>query len=309
MKRLITICSVIVLFSMGYARAGTWTTLDAPAAQGATWITGSSGSNLVGYYQNASGGITSFLYNGTTWTPLVTPWADVAVIGISGSNLVGTYNTGIDHGCFYNGSTWTTLDVPGAISTIINGISGSNLVGYYQNAPSGTNEHGFLYNTMTQVWTTIDKPGASSTSIFGIDGSNLVGEYYVAYSEEHGFLYNTATQTWTTIDRPGTGDTRITGISGNSLVGLNTSGYHGFLYDGTTWTTLDPPGSILTYIFGIGGDNIVGHYITFDGVYSHGHGFVYTIPEPATLTLLALGGLVLLRRRRRQYSALKPQLG
>jgi hypothetical protein len=218
-------------------------------------------------------------------------------MGISGSNLVGSYNTGIDHGCFYNGSTWTTLDVPGAIATIINGISGSNLVGYYQNAPPGTNQHGFLYNTMTQVWTTIDKPGASSVSIFGIDGSNLVGEYYEAYTDQHGFLYNTATETWTTIDNPG-GGVCWTGISGCNLVG--NEGSHGVLYDRTTWTTLDPPGSILTYVYGIEGDKIVGHYLAFDGVYTSGHGFVYTIPEPATLSLLALGGLCILVRGMRR---------
>ena len=47
MKKLITICVVIVLFGTGYVMAGTWTTLDMP---GAIWTEayGIDGSNIVG---------------------------------------------------------------------------------------------------------------------------------------------------------------------------------------------------------------------------------------------------------------------
>ncbi|MCK4658531.1 MAG: PEP-CTERM sorting domain-containing protein [Phycisphaerae bacterium] len=72
-------------------------------------------------------------------------------------------------------------------------------------------------------------------------------------------------------------------------------GGHGFLYDGSSWTTLDYPGAIYTHVYGIDGANIVGHYRDASGDY---HGFSYTIPEPATLSLLVLGGLLMARRRR-----------
>jgi hypothetical protein len=60
---------------MGYARAGTWTTLDYPGA----WVTeafGISGNSIVGVYWDNSFDIgKGFLYNGASWTALNHPWA------------------------------------------------------------------------------------------------------------------------------------------------------------------------------------------------------------------------------------------
>jgi hypothetical protein len=87
--------------------------------------------------------------------------------------------------------------------------------------------------------------------------------------------------TWTTLDAPGAIHTCITGIDGSKLVGSYTdvSGDHGFLYNGTTWTTLDMPGAASTYIQNVDGSNFVGFYYDSSG---YEHGFIYTIPEPAT---------------------------
>jgi len=60
------------------------------------------------------------------------------------------------------------------------------------------------------------------------------------------------------------------------------------------YTILDVPGAGETYAFGIDGSNIVGYYFDDSG----GHGFLALIPEPTTLSLLMLGGLIFLRRRR-----------
>ncbi|MGA1978939.1 MAG: PEP-CTERM sorting domain-containing protein [Sedimentisphaerales bacterium] len=95
--------------------------------------------------------------------------------------------------------------------------------------------------------------------------------------------------TWTTLDYPGAWHTTPSGISGSEVFGSywqpNVS--RGFLYDGTTWTTLDYPGAIETVAYDISGNNIVGYclYSSHHG----GHGFLYTVPEPATLFLLGLG--------------------
>jgi hypothetical protein len=64
---------------------------------------------------------------------------------------------------------------------------------------------------------------------------------------------------------------------------------HGFLYDGQTWTYLDCPGAAFTTLLGGDGTSFVGR--TDLGA------FIYTIPEPATLLLLTLGGLMLKKRR------------
>jgi len=64
-----------------------------------------------------------------------------------------------------------------------------------------------------------------------------------------------------------------------------------------TWaayTTLDVPGATGTFAYGIDGGNIVGYYVDANG---DAHGFINTIPEPATLSLLALGMLLAGRRR------------
>jgi len=70
-----------------------------------------------------------------------------------------------------------------------------------------------------------------------------------------------------------------------------------------TWTTLDYPGAYQTVARGISGDSIVGIYN--DGSGSPSHGFIYEIPEPATLLLLGFGAVrlrsrqaVMLRRKR-----------
>jgi len=78
---------------------------------------------------------------------------------------------------------------------------------------------------------------------------------------------------WTTLDYPGAKTTEAYGISGSNIVGwyMDSSGVHGFLYDGTTWTTLDMPGATETIINGINGSNIVGVYRDSSGE----HSFLY----------------------------------
>jgi len=279
MKRLV-ISAMLILFAAGYSTAGTCTTLDMP---GSYWtrICGIDGSNLVGYYCND----TSFNWHGCiynldtqNWTTLDRPGTSYTNLnGISGDNIVGvaSYN-----GFVYNtkNQTWTTL------SSYAYGIDGSNVVGI-----------GFVYNMDTQSLTNISKPGASYTYANGVSGSMVVGKYMIS-DIWHGFLYNIDTKIMTQLDKPNSWDTTIDGIDGSNLVGwYDQNGDHGFLYNMNTqtWTTIDI-GARGTYIYGIDGNNLVGAYEDSAANY---HGFIYTIPEPATLLLLGLGGLVLRRKR------------
>jgi hypothetical protein len=65
--------------------------------------------------------------------------------------------------------------------------------------------------------------------------------------------------TWTTLNYPGASGTAIFGISGGSMVGYydDSSGRHGFLYNGTSWTPLNYPGAYLTQANGISVNTVV----------------------------------------------------
>lgn len=297
-------CVVIAVAASSSVAGWTWTTLEYPGPLYTTTSAyGVDGDNIVGKYNNSDGYLHGFLYSISTWTSLDYPAAVYRTDAndISGNNIVGRYyikpedhRAGLAHGFRYDGTTWTTLDYPGAYSTTAWGISGNRIVG--ECTFSGSGISGFLYDGAT--WTTLNYPGAGSTTAHSVDGNSIVGVCWIG-NRSHGFLYKDST--WTTIDYPGAKGTSVYGVSGNNIVGFyqdtfNT--YHGFLYNGTTWTTLDHPDSGgPTWAFGIDGNSIVGQY-TVNYPHSATRGFLLTIPEPATISLLALGGLTILRKQR-----------
>jgi hypothetical protein len=282
--RLFSLMTVIVLLLCSVSSVGaiTWTPLDLPRP---LEITDISGSNIV-----TAGGV--YNLDSQVWTTIDYPGASsTSILGIEGSDLVGYYiSDSGQHGFFYDGTTWTTRDFPGASSTSIYGIDGSSIVGSYE--ISGCNYHGFLYDGTT--WTTLDFPGASRTEIRSIDGSNIVG-WYESISGRYGFVYDGTT--WTSLNFPGANNEAIWGIDGRNIVG--SAGGHGVIYnlDSQNWATLDFPEVSSTYIRGIDGDNIVGLYEDASGYY---HGFIATIPEPASVFLVIVGaGLLRLHNRKR----------
>jgi len=298
-------------------------TLDYPnASQGVnTLATGIDGSSVVGYSDDGG-----FLYNLATSTFAAMPvyrvpqgayglpeaWNVYACpCGISDNSIVGYFRlnvTDIDHGFVYNRSTsaYISLDDPNAGTgglggTVANDVSGNNTVGTYFD--SSQVFHGFLYNLSTSAYTTLDeplsaqKPLLDGTSALGISGNYVVGLYYDSTGAGHGFIYNISSKQYTTLDDPlAAGYTDATGIDGNLVCGEYfdaSNNKHLFLYDiaTATYTTLniDLPGP-LWLASGISGNTIVGIYS--DTSYFHNHGFVATVPEPSTLTLLAAVGLV-----------------
>ena len=274
---------VAVLLSMGVTKAGTWTTIPV------SHIRGISGDNIVGtVHDGLSSG--AGVYNMDTQIKIRLDYPEgtgTVTTGIDGSNIVGYYqdSSNENHQFLYNGTDWETLELPSNPS----GIDGSNIFGYGN----------WVYNLTTQNVTTFNFPGASNTTIIDMDGDNIVGGYVGTAGHFHGFLYNGTS--WIDID-PGLPDltpTLFYGISGNYAVGLGTDAFnynHGLLYNITTqnWTVLNYPGAIETSPSGIDGNNIVGDY----EIESSHNSFLYTIPEPTSLLLLGLGGLVLRRKRK-----------
>jgi hypothetical protein len=197
------------------------------------------------------------------------PFYDTWAYGISGTNIVGYYDSANDghgspQGFLYDGSNFTTLTVPDAIYfTEAFGISGHNIVGSYGN-DSGF--YGFFYDGTN--YTTFSVSGADATWAYGICGNQIVGYYVIGPGSSYtnqGFLYNGST--YTTLSVPGAVDTYPQGISGHNIVGYydyGTDTYgdpispQGFLYDGTNYITLSVPGATYTQAYGISDNKIVG---------------------------------------------------
>lgn len=278
----------IILFDLGYAMAGTWTSLDAPFPDAyQTVIQGISGDNIIGYYSDSSGA-QSFVYNNGNWAIL-----PLASRCIDGDNVLG-FNEWNDYQC-YNliTKTMTAVNITGNVVD----FSGHNYIG---TSSWGQNQilRSFLYDGSDYIF--LDCPyssGMGETYVRGINGNNIVGGYKDNSGQYQGFIYDITTQIYTTLSCPyAAGETIANGINGNNIVGQywDLAGMHGFFYDGSSWTSLSYPGAIDTFAYGISGNNIVGCYNNEGETRS---GFIYTIPEPATLLLLGLGGLFFKRKK------------
>jgi len=284
--------ATVMLFSVNYAMAGTWETLQVPGAiTNYSHATGVDGGNIVGWYQDTSGNGHGFLYDGSSWKILnafSSPWTQA--LGISGNNIVGACGLG---GFLYNGTNYQILNIPGSthITKYATDIDGSNIVGNYSD-DSGQ-QHGFLYNGSS--YSTIDPPGATMTYINGISGSNIVGQFTNASGFPHGFVYNFSSGT--TTDMSGLGFTNVYGIDGSNIIGLGPAGPHSVLYNMTNGegTILAMPGATGTYASAISGDKIVGDYVDASYIYRP---FIYTIPEPASCIIMGIGAALMSLRRR-----------
>lgn len=294
MKKIIVIWGAVLLFTFGNSKAGTWTTIEYPGAD-TTVITGINNNNVVGSYNQISGIIKyhGYLYDGVKWTTIDYPETTHGTVfsGIDNNSVIGWNMNGFLYD--FKNSNWTLLNYPSAMKTNPLGISGTDIVGQYSNNYSD-NPHGFLYDGLN--WTTIDYPGAvQGTYLCGISSDTIVGYYEDASWLPHSFFYNLTNGNWTTLDKPGASFVEVQDIDGSNVVGhySDASGTHGFLYNFTSgnWTTLDYPGANRTMVNGISGSNVFGSYET-----NITHGFIYTIPEPATLLLLGLGAVILRRK-------------
>jgi len=120
----------------------------------ATYISGISGTNAVGYYVDQSGVVHGVIYN----------------------LVAGTYSA---------------LSAPNGFGCRLTGIDGNNVVGYYPDASHGYNYSGFIYNLASGTYTATaihDPLALGSSYLLGISGSTLVGYFLDNSGFTHGFV-------------------------------------------------------------------------------------------------------------------------
>lgn len=199
----------------------------------------------------------------------------------------GINDSGIIVGQYTDSATNTTpgfIDVAGAFTTLIpfptllnkplvvnaQGINNSGLVvGYYAQNNLATNQHGFLYDSLTMSYTLLADPNTAQTAngnlaltqFLGINDSGLAVGYYQTKdnNSQFGFLYDTKTNNYMFLDDPAAIPT--------------------------------VPGGQITQITGIANSGeIAGFFVNQKGVQQ---GFT-AIPVPETSSLLGLGLLLIL---------------
>ncbi|MGZ5546107.1 MAG: PEP-CTERM sorting domain-containing protein, partial [Limisphaerales bacterium] len=226
-----------------------------------------NGINNAGTVVGGTSNGTAFQLSGGTLTTLPNvngTTASQTAFGINNSgSVVGQYSdnaTGTTPGYLLSGGTYTTLNpVANAAVTNAQGVNNNGLVtGFY--STDGVHQHGFFYNSTTQLLSLVADPNVSNlvlTQFLGLNDNGLaVGYYQLPDGSQHGFLYNIATGTYTFLDDP---NAATSGLSITEITGINDSG------------------------------EIAGFYV--DAATGLERGFIATaaVPEPATWAMMLLG--------------------
>jgi uncharacterized membrane protein len=236
-------------------------------------------------------------------------------LATDGAQQVGWARTssGVDHALLWTGNAASAIDInpTGYRDSRANGVNGGRQIGYTR--ISGDYEHAVVWNGSADDFIDLNPPGYDGSVGNGIFGSQQVGwaSGEVTNFRAHAVVWNGTADSYVDLHPPGFYDSQAMATNGIQQVGSgqldedSLPGHpHALLWSGSADSYIDlqqylPSDVKYSYATGIDADgSIVGYAVGgFQETYFI-HAFLWVpVPEPATVSLLAVGGVLLFRRR------------
>jgi hypothetical protein len=242
-------------------------------------INSNASPTTVGFWVDAMGNNFGFVDQGNSFTSIADPSTPTTgtmvnqLLGVNNNNVAAGFYVdaaGNAQGYLYNIGTmaFTPIILPLSFNAMMTTATSVNnageVTGFYTDTAG--NIHGFLDNGGT--FTSFDDPSGNGTNtmFLGLNNNGMVsGSYVDSAGVTHGLVYNILLNTFQTVDDPHSSATPAFGVTGTTVNGLNDKGQLvGFFSDGT---------------------NV--------------NGFLATpVPEPGTLAMMALAGILASLRRK-----------